>query len=173
MPSIEEILADLEDDDSPKEPESSGEEQQTPSDNSTIRSIRQALKDAEKRAKAAEAKVLEFETEKRTNTVKGVFKELELPERQAELFLKTHDGEVTSDAIRQFVTDFGLKDLSGETGGTTEEKSQGFEPGGTGGSAPEPKFYSLDEVKQMPADQVEALAKAGRLKLDQLPGNLT
>lgn len=175
MDKIEEILAALDDsdDDKPDEPTS---EDTPPKDNSAIKQIRAAVKEWEKRAKAAEAKVQEYETKEREATVKGVFKELELPEKQAALFLKTHEGDVTADAIKQFVVDYGLKDeVATETGGTTEEKSQGFQPGGTGGGIPEPKVYSLDEAKQLVGTdpgRLESLIAAGRVQLDVLPGNV-
>lgn len=140
MPSLDELLAGLED-----APESAddGEDETPPANESpTIKQIRDAQKSWEKKArelgkelKATNEKLQAYETEKRETTVKSVFAELDLPEKQANLFLKTHEGEITPDAIRQFVTDYGLKDLSEETGGTTEDKSQGFQPGGTGGAA--------------------------------------
>lgn len=181
MPSIEEILADLE---ASETEEPAGQEDETPagtSESSAIKAIRDSQKSWEKKArelgkelKAAHAQITEFTTTKRTETAYGVFDQLELPKAQADLFLKNHEGDVTADAIRQFVTDYGLKDLSAETGGTTEEKSEGFQPGGTGSGTAEPKVYSLDEAKTLAGSdpaRLESLISSGRVSLDTLPGN--
>lgn len=179
MPSIDEILADL--DASEDNAEVAGEDADNSTDNSAIKAIRAAEKEAKKQArelgkalKEAQAEIATFRNAERESTVKGVFAELELPEKQAALFLKTHEGDVTADAIKQFVQDYGLKDLSAETGGTTEEKSEGFQPGGTGGAPADPKMYSLDEAKTLAATdgaRLEQLIASGRVALDTLPGN--
>lgn len=152
------------------------------SENSAIKQIRESQKMWEKKAKelAKENKTLldfkvQTEEKARRDTVSAVFTELELPEKQAELFLKTHDGEVTSDAIRQFVVDFGLKDLSEQGDKTTEEKSQGFTPGGTGGGNPPPaEVFDLNKAMELASSdpaKLEKMFSEGRLKLETLPGN--
>lgn len=173
MPSVEEILADLE---ASEEKEAEGEEKEEApgSENATIKQIRDAQKTWEKKArdlgkalKASEARVAEFEDTQRRTTAEGVFKEIGLSEKQAALYLKNHEGDVTSESIRQFVTDYDLADLSKETGGTTEEKSGGFQPGGTGNTesstaALMPRKEWLQLVGTDPA-RAEKLLRDGRV----------
>ena len=158
MPTIEEILRELEASDVESGEAVEDKHDAGDNENATIRAIRESQKEWEKRAKelAKEVRTLRTQAEtaaeeSRKATALGVFKELELPEKQAELYLKTVEGDVTADSIRQFVTDFGLKDLSADTGGTTEDKSQGFEPGGTGGAPPKADLISTVELAQIMA----------------------
>lgn len=180
MPTVEEILRDLEADD-----ESTGDgADETPDapDTATIKAVRDWGKGWEKKAKAQEKeleKLRTFQTEvterERTATVAGVFKELGLPERQAELFLKTNEGEVTADVVRQFVTDFGLVP-SGEGKGEEPEEKKGFEPGGISpqGTSPKPTLVTPQELlkilKEDPAraDQLVAEGKVQTASYDDL-----
>lgn len=176
MPDIEEILAALADENDDGQSE---EQAVPPTQTSQMKDLRDWGKQWEKKAKELarlnreleefRSKALEKE---RLVTVSAVFKELELPEKQADLFLKAHEGEVTADAIRQFVTDYGLKDLSVETGGTTEQKSEGFEPGGGGqSSVPGPKVYSRAEwlaLAKTSPDKARQLYESGRVDTSEI-----
>ena len=174
MPGIEDILRDLDAD----ETEGSEEEVTPVDDNVTIKAIRESQKQWEKKAKelARENKALvefkkEVEDKTRLETVSSVFKELGLPDKQAELFLKTHEGEVTADNIKQFVQDYGLKDLSEETGGTTEDKSGGFTPGGVGGAAGGVKGVTREEwlkLVKTDVDRAQRLFAEGRVDLSEI-----
>jgi hypothetical protein len=187
MATVDEILASLED--SSGDASDGGDAgtggdtpEPTPTETATIKAVREWGKSWEKKAKEALKQVADLEAYKtsvveaeRKATVSTVFKELELPEAQAELFLKVNEGEVTADAIKQFVTDYGLKGGEDLSGGTTESKSGGFDAGGPNDARPlGSKMYTADEALQLAQSDPEAYAaarKAGRVQLDKLPGN--
>lgn len=161
MPTAEEILASLDVDDEGEQEESP--EEQGRNENSAIRSARKAAKDWESKAKtlAQEVKDLQafkaqVESSTKAASAKDVLAELGLNDKQAskqaELFLKVHDGDVTPEAVKQFAVDYGLVD---EGDGSDETPpvvaSRSFEPGGTGGTA------GADPPELMTRDNWEAL----------------
>jgi len=172
--TVEEILRALEADDEP----ANGEETETPDapENTTLKAVRDWGKGWEKKAKSFEKKVEDlekFRTEvverERKTVVTGVFKELGLPEKQADLFLKTNDGEVTADAVKQFVTDFGLVPGGEEEGQEKVEEKRGFEPGGVSpqGGTPKPVLVTTAELMELlktdPA-QASKLVEEGKVE---------
>lgn len=171
--SVEEILAAVQNEtEETEEPES----QEAGDDNSVIRGLRAKLKEKNSALKTLGievAELREFKTEAvtsvRKNTAKEVFKGLELPEETADLFLKVHEGEVTPDAIRQFVVDYKLpaKLEGAENAPTTAQLSEGFTPGGSSdAAAPGASTVSREEFDKLlytDPSKAEKLWKEGRV----------
>src|SRR6266496_1882573 len=131
MASVDEILAAINAPDD--EADNETEVTDGADDNSTIKTLRSKLKEKQSALKALGVEVTELRDFKtttvetgRTNTAKEVFKGLELPEETAALFLKVHEGDVTPEAIKQFVVDYKLpaKFEGSDTQQTTEQKSE-------------------------------------------------
>ena len=115
---------------------------------SAFKALRDSKNQWEKKAKdlARENKaLLEFktsaETTSRAKSLEDAFKELELT---VDPSLYGGD-EVSVESIKQWAVDKKIKNFD-ETGGTTEDKSKGFSPGGAGdGAAPNAKLYTREE----------------------------
>src|SRR5438874_2524726 len=121
MPTLDELLDE-------ESEETTEETAVSETENATIKAIREsqkkwekAAKDATKLLRESEAKVTAFESAARESTAKAVFKEIGLSEKQAGLFLRVSEGEVTPESVRQFVQDYELADLSEEGVVSTEE----------------------------------------------------
>jgi hypothetical protein len=153
-----------------EEAEGDSETETSSTESENLAKVRDWGKGWEKKAKELAKEVAplrEFkanaESEQRVGTAKSVFKELELPDEQVDLFLKVHEGDVTPEAIKKFVVDFRLKDL-GE-GAIREEKD--FEPG-AGGDAPSSKTYTREEFDALlytdPA-RAERLFREGKVDM--------
>lgn len=179
----EEILAALQRADDLEEAGAKDKPEADPADapeSNTMKAVREygdswkkRARDAEKRLAELEAAVAERTEKERRTTVETVFKGLELPDKQVDLFLKVHEGEVTDESIKQFVQDYGLKDLSGEGVTPSSEKEAGFQPGGGTGSVGLKTYEGEEAVKLAFQDPeaFEAARKQGRIHLDKLPGN--
>lgn len=169
MDAVDEILAALNkaDDESEEEPEVVEDKSGDKAGNKVIREMRAAMKkQADELKELREFKTTTVETT-RTNTAKEVFKKLELPEEQAALFLKNHEGDVTADAIKQFVVDYKLPAKSEEIEGTrsSESKSEGFEAGGSNDATAQGRQKitrkALDELMYTDPVQAGKLVDAG------------
>lgn len=173
--SVEEILAAVQsDNDETPEPEG----QEGADDNSVIRSLRAKVKEKNSALKTVTeelARLKEFEQTTiqtaRQTTAREVFKGLDLPAENADLFLKVHEGEVTPDAIKQFVVDYKLPaKLEGvEDAPTTAQMSEGFTPGGSSdAAAPGASTITREEFDKMlytDPSKAEKLWKEGRVSL--------
>jgi hypothetical protein len=130
------------------------------------KSLAKALKAEKQRADEAEAFRLQVETERNTALARNVFKSANLPEKQAELFLKIHQGEVTEEAAQQFIVDNELGVIDAVAPTTPKDS---FEPGGGSGTPVPPGqgFLSDEEalaLRQTDPRQYIAAMNAGRIK---------
>jgi len=162
MPTAKELLDALEEDET--EEGESGEEVIIDSANTSIKAIRESQKKWEKQAKdlakalkVEQERVLGYETKERVTALSTAFGEVELPDNLKAFVVKHYTGDATLDAVKQYLVDEGLSDVSG-TAGTTEEKSKGFEPGGVGGASPG-HTYSAKEAVDMAFDDPERYAR--------------
>lgn len=165
MPTIEEILANL---DSVDDGSSDTDEKPAGSQEGDAKGLRAELEKYVKKANSLEKKynavAAEFEKqreEQRTLSTTSTFKELGLTEKQAQLFLKTNDGDVTKEAIEAFVEDYGFKpaenkDAANDSGGTFKPGS-GVADAGAGTTA---GFMSEEEATQLRRTDARAYARA-------------
>lgn len=98
-------------------------------ENNAIKQVRDHAKKLEKQLKSAAKELGELREFKQTvvadqtkATVQKAFTDAGLNEKHASLFLKVHDGEVTADAVKNFVTEYGL--VPGEATDETEEPAE-------------------------------------------------
>lgn len=74
----------------------------------TIPQMRERIDALEKKL-ATEQKAREkAEADVRLFSAKEVFRSAKLPEVQAELFVKTHEGDITPESVKEFATKFGV-----------------------------------------------------------------
>ena len=147
MSTPEEILAKLlEDEGSDDDSDDAGVD--GVKETSAFKALRDSKNAWEKKAKdlARENKsLLEFktsaETTSRATSLESAFTALELT---VDPSLYSGD-DVSVESVKQWAVDKKIKSFD-ETGGTTEDKSKGFSPGGAGdGAAPGVKLYTRDE----------------------------
>lgn len=164
MPTIEEILADLNDEgDEPTDDKPAG------SQDGEAKGLRAELEKYVKKANSLEKKynavTAAFEeqrAEQRASQTTATFKELGLSEKQAQLFLKTNDGDVTKEAIEAFVEDYGFKPAestptSTGSGDTSFKPGTGVADAAAGSTA---GFMSEEEATQLRRTDARAYARA-------------
>ena len=175
MSTVDELLAALQAEEEAAEAAASGDtgEGSNPAAESNVmkqirdrnKALTKALKEEKARADAAEAYRVEVETAKNTALARNVFKGANLPEKQADLFLKIHQGEVTEEAAKQFIVDNELGVI--EDVAPTQPKDS-FEPGGPGVPVPAGRgFLSDEEAATLRSTDAKAYIQAmndGRIK---------
>lgn len=161
-------------------------ETETPPDSTSMKKLRdwanardKVAKQAEKLAKENEelkAFRVEVETTKKAADAGTIFRELQLPEQMAGLFVKEAD-EVSAAKVAEWATGYGLTPVTPDPTQPTEEEQKGA---GTGfqpvteptGTFVDGKTYSLDDVKELlkrgQSDKVKELHEKGLVHLDKL-----
>lgn len=154
-------------------------------ENSVIRGLRDQIKEKNAQLKTLGEEVgtlREFKTtvesERKTATVTDVFKGLGMDEDKAKaqstLFLKVHEGDVTPEAVKQFLVDYKLVE-SIEGVQTSEQNAQGFTPANTGGSSSGSQIMSAEDAnalkKSNPASYLQAVRDGRVPLLTELPTN--
>lgn len=177
MPSIDDILDALKDEDgSEEEPV----ETSAPKENKAFKELRDHAKRLERenaRLNKEMGELRDFKSSvtkaEKAKQVQGAFKELGLNEKQAELFLRVTDtDEITTDGVREFAQQYGL--IVGEEDGdiSTTTVGGGFPPSNVTGSAdPGTRVVTRDDFEKIaktnPTKARELLSE-GRVKWNNL-----
>lgn len=74
-----------------------------------LKSAREHISRLEKELRKRDSRIAEFEKGQRSSTAKAVFDQLEMDQRQVDLFLATHpEGDVNEETVKAFASQYGL-----------------------------------------------------------------